>query len=69
LLSALLALARNVGLVAGASVMGTLFAIGSGPKGQIAEGGQTGLQLVFVVALAMAITATIVTSWGARHPE
>lgn len=68
-LSALLALARNVGLVAGASVMGTLFAIGSGPKGQIAEGGQTGLQLVFVVALAMAITATIVTSWGARHPE
>ena len=68
-LSALLALARNVGLVAGASVMGTLFAIGSGPKGQIAGGGQTGLQLVFAVALAMAITALVVTAWGARPHE
>lgn len=67
--SALLALARNVGLVAGASVMGTLFAIGSGPKGQIAGGGQTGLQLVFAVALAMAVAALVVTAWGARPHE
>lgn len=67
-LSALLALARNVGLVTGASVMGTLFAIGSGPSGPTAGGGQAGLQLVFIVALAMAIAALVVTARGVRHP-
>lgn len=62
--SALLGLARNLGLVTGASAMGAVFALGSNgtlPIGQI-SGPQAGLQLTFAVAALLAGTALLL-SW------
>jgi MFS family permease len=62
--SAILALARNLGLVTGASAMGALFAIGSGglPALGLASGGDTGLRVTFVVAALLAGVA--LAAWG-----
>jgi len=68
LVSALLALARNLGLVTGASLMGALFALGSGgiaPIG-LAPGSTSGLQLTFAVAAAAAGIALAVAGRGLR---
>jgi MFS family permease len=65
--SALLALARNLGLVTGASAMGSLFALGSNglPILHMPPGNQTGLQLTFLTAAFMAGLAIV--AWrGAR---
>lgn len=66
LVSALLALARNLGLVTGASLMGALFAAGlSGmPAIDLAPGGETGLRLTFAVAAAFAAVALGLAAWG-----
>lgn len=66
LTSALLALARNLGLVTGDSAMGALFALGS----QLAEGlgpaasGDAGLRLTFSAATALSGLALAGTWWS-----
>jgi MFS family permease len=69
LVSALLALARNLGLVTGASLMGALFALGSGGIALfgLAPGSASGLQLTFAVAAVAAGTALAVAGWGLRR--
>lgn len=68
LVSALLALARNLGLVTGASLMGTLFALGAGGIALLglAPGSASGLQLTFAVAAAAAGIALVVAGRGLR---
>lgn len=61
--SALLALARNVGLITGASAMGTLFAVGSGSAGVAAE---SGLQVVFATATMFVLLAIGLSVWAKR---
>jgi MFS family permease len=67
--SALLALARNLGLVTGASLMGALFAWGSrGAVGfELAGGGEAGLQLTFAVAAALGGLALATALYGSRQ--
>jgi len=59
LTSALLGLARNLGLITGASAMGAVFAIGSNgmPPLGLSAGPQTGMQLTFGVATLLAAVA------------
>lgn len=59
--SALLALARNLGLVLGASAMGALFAVGSRGVAVVTlpPGGESGLRLTFLVAAALAALAIV----------
>lgn len=63
LTSALLGLARNLGLVTGASAMGVVYAIGSGGVKSLglAGGSQSGLQLTFATAALLALVALVVT--------
>lgn len=61
--SALLALGRNVGLITGASAMGTLFTLGSGGAG-MASG--SGLQAVFAVASLFVLSALGLSTWAHR---
>jgi hypothetical protein len=69
--SALLALARNLGLVTGASAMGALFALGSSglPMLGLPPGGGSGLQLAFIAATILAGLALITALWGLRAPR
>lgn len=68
LVSALLSLARNLGLVTGASLMGALFAMGTGglPAIGLSPGGESGLRLTFAVAAACAGLALVLAGWGLR---
>lgn len=68
LVSGLLNLSRNLGLVTGASLMGALFAAASGgrdlaaaPAGDVASG----LRVTFAVATALVLAALVVGRW---HP-
>jgi len=61
--SALLALGRNVGLITGASAMGTLFTLGSGGTG-MASG--SGLQAVFAAASLFVVVALGLSAWANR---
>lgn len=66
LVSALLGLARNLGLIAGAAAMGAVFAVarqGIGPLG-IASGSGSGLQVTFVIATVLALTSTVIVLLG-----
>lgn len=69
--SALLALARNLGLISGASVMGAIFAAGSTGAFGLPIGAQTGLILTFGLAAALTTvtiaTNVIVGGWAARE--
>ena len=67
--SALLALARNLGLVTGASAMGALFALGLGGVEMLgfAPGGEAGMWLTFSVATALAFLALAAAGWGCRQ--
>jgi MFS family permease len=69
LVSALLSLARNLGLVTGASLMGALFALGSAglPPIGLSPGGESGLRLTFAVAAAFAAFALAIAAWGLRR--
>jgi hypothetical protein len=64
--SALLGLARNLGLITGASAMGAVFAFGSrGVAGLgLGAGGGTGLQVTFGVATVLAGFALAIAVWG-----
>lgn len=64
--SALLSLARNLGLVIGASAMGSVFALGSNGLQSLGlpEGEQTGLSAVFLVAAALAAAAFAISLQG-----
>ncbi len=64
--SALLALARNLGLVTGASAMGVLYAMGSDGVEMLnlTAGGEAGMRLTFIVAAAFAGLALVVAWWG-----
>ena len=64
--SALLALFRNVGLIAGASAMGTLFAAGSDGAGIASE---FGLRVAFAASSAFVVLALGASVWAARAPE
>lgn len=64
-ISALLALGRNSGLIIGASAMGAVFALGSGRGG---EAGEFGLQLVFATATAFVVVALGLSTWATRRP-
>lgn len=61
--SAMLALGRNVGLITGASAMGTLFSLGSGGGG-MASG--SGLQAVFAAASVFVVLALGLSTWANR---
>lgn len=67
LTSALLGLARNLGLVTGASAMGAIFALGSNGVATIglAAGRETGMMLTFAAAAVLAVVALAITI-GAR---
>jgi MFS family permease len=65
--SALLNLARNLGLITGASAMGAVFAYGSKRPGFFSQAdGEAGLQLTFLVAAALASLALLVAWQGFR---
>jgi len=73
--SALLSLARNLGLIAGASAMGSVFALGSAGLAplHLAQGGETGLRVTFLLAAILASIALVTTLWSrwsaSRSPE
>lgn len=65
LVSALLNLARNLGLITGAALMGAVYAFGSAIGNGApapAEAAQRGLQLSFVLATLLVVLALVVTS-------
>ena len=64
--SALLGLARNLGLITGASAMGAIFAIASTgfPTLALQPGGNTGLQATFLVGAVLAGAALLLTRVG-----
>ena len=67
--SALLGLARNLGLIAGASAMGAVFAIGSQgfvPLG-LPAGRATGIALTFGVGTLLALMAGCINLWSIRR--
>ena len=61
--SALLALARNLGLITGASAMASLFALTSGGSSP----SNAGLRATFAAASALALMALGLSIWGARR--
>jgi MFS family permease len=62
--SGLLALARNLGLITGASVMGAIFA---GASQLAIAGAEAGMRMTFLVATLIAVAATIVAFWGSHQ--
>jgi MFS family permease len=65
--SALLALARNLGLVTGASAMGALFALGPQLAGILGpSAGEAGLRLTFTAAAILGGLALASAWWGLR---
>ncbi len=72
--SGMLSLSRNLGLITGASVMGTVFAVASGTT-DVASAGPvavaTGMRRTFAVAAVLIVAAIVVASWsraGSRQP-
>jgi len=66
--SALLGLSRNLGLIAGASAMGMIYAMGSRAFAVVGlqSGPETGLQVTFAVAACLAGIALGSALWGGR---
>lgn len=64
--SALLGLARNLGLITGASAMGAIFAMASNglPALGLQPGGNSGLQATFLVGAVLAGAAVLITLLG-----
>ncbi len=70
-MSSLLSLARNLGLITGASVMGAIFAFGLGGRdGMIASPGTVaiGTALTFAVAAGLGVVALILSLTSGRSP-
>lgn len=66
--SGLLALARNLGLITGASVIGVIFAAASQAAiAGLPTGAETGMRVTFLVATLIAVAATFVAVWGSRQ--
>ena len=67
--SALLGLARNLGLITGASAMGTVYALGPAVADHLGlwTGPGAGLRLTFLVAASLAATALGLTLRHARR--
>lgn len=67
-ISGLLALARNLGLITGASVMGAIFAGTSQPAiDGLPAGAEAGMRATFLVATLIALVATAVAFWGSHR--
>ena len=68
--SGMLNLSRNVGLVAGASLMGTVFAMAAGADVTAASPGSVaaGMHVAFLVALALIVAALAITIHHAVRP-
>ena len=64
--SALLNLSRNLGLVTGASLMGAIFALASGSVGS-APAVTTGMHLTFAVGTLLGLAALLI-AMAARQP-
>ena len=63
--SGLLSLSRNLGLITGASVMGAVFSFASGMAGGVTGAGEavaTGMQVTFLVAAALAAAAIAIVA-------
>lgn len=69
--SALLGLSRNLGLIAGASAMGMIYAMGSRVVEAVGlrSGGESGLQATFAVAIVLAMLALGSALWGRRGEQ
>lgn len=70
-ISGLLTLARNLGLITGASAMGAMFAVTSGSaKGaHVAPSAiASGMHMTFAIATALIALSLAVTTWGRRGP-
>jgi MFS family permease len=69
LISALLGLSRNLGLITGASVMGAVYSIGyqGGSTVDHAAGSALGLQVSFGLATALALSALLLSRWANTH--
>ena len=69
LVSGLLGLCRNLGLIAGASLMGAVFATARHGLGrpEVAPGSGSGLQVTFAVATALALIAMGIVTIGNRR--
>lgn len=66
--SALLGLSRNLGLIAGASAMGMIYAMGSRVVEAVGlqSGSESGLQVTFAVATGLTVLAFCSALWGRR---
>jgi MFS family permease len=72
LVSGLLNLSRNVGLMTGASLMGAVFAIGAGSSDLVAaspEAVATGLRVTFAVATLLVVAALAVVAVRRGRPQ
>jgi EmrB/QacA subfamily drug resistance transporter len=67
LVSGMISLARNLGLVSGASLMGAVFACGAG-TGDVAQAGAAalagGMRTTFAVAMGMVLVALALVAWS-----
>jgi EmrB/QacA subfamily drug resistance transporter len=69
-ISGMLNLSRNLGLVTGASVMGTVFALGAGTASLASappEAVATGMHVVFAVAAVLLVAALVMAAGGLRR--
>ena len=62
----MLGLSRNLGLIAGASAMGMIYAMGSRVVEAVGlrSGSESGLQVTFAVAVGLAVLALGSALWG-----
>jgi formate hydrogenlyase subunit 4 len=69
LISSILSLSRNLGLITGASVMGTVFTLASGTSDITLaqpEAVATGMRITFAVALSVIVVALMILSTSAE---
>ena len=70
--SGMLSLSRNLGLITGASVMGTVFAVASATTDVASAGPDavaTGMRRTFAVAAALIVAALVTTVWSRAMPR
>lgn len=69
IVSALLALARNLGLITGASAMGAIFAAGTAGAFALPPSAQAGLELTFAVAAMLTVGAIAINLLARDRPR
>jgi hypothetical protein len=69
IISAMIGLSRNLGLVTGASAMGAVFAYGTSKRGDATgpDAIATGTHLAFAVAAALVVAAILLSVHGAQR--